>query len=148
MEMDETSTLAVVVARLDDMKKSQEQYESRMMRELQGLRSELRQSHEDKVSRGEWLQRNQTVDAKHESLSRDVSTLREDYARELSHLKTDVAADISELKQENAAKKSPVAVWISLTISAAVALWAFFGSLPPDDNALGDENPTGVYQEQ
>lgn len=129
MEMDETSTLAVVVARLDDMKKSQEQYEARMMNELQGLRAELRQSHEDKVSRGEWLQRNTTVDNKFDSYGKELSNHREETARQIANLKTDFATDISELKQENAAKKSPPAVWISLAVSAAVAMWAFFNTL-------------------
>lgn len=57
-------TLAVVVARLDDLRES-----------MTELRAEVRSSTANVVSRGEWVQRNQHVDGKFESQGREIARL-------------------------------------------------------------------------
>lgn len=64
---DESATLAVVVARLDDLRA-----------DMQSMRDEIRKSSENAVSRGEWGQRNQHVDTRLNSLGREVGDLRKD----------------------------------------------------------------------
>lgn len=67
--MDENATLAVVVARLEDLRK-----------DFSELREELRRSHEDKVSRREWIQRNDNVDQKFMAQGREISEIKQDIA--------------------------------------------------------------------
>lgn len=62
-------TLAVVVARLDDLRES-----------MTELRAEVRSSTANVVSRGEWVQRNQHVDGKFDSQGREISHLRAEVA--------------------------------------------------------------------
>lgn len=64
---DDNATLAVVVARLDDLRA-----------DMQSMRDEIRKSSENAVSRGEWGQRNQHVDTRLNSLGREVGDLRKD----------------------------------------------------------------------
>jgi hypothetical protein len=64
---DENATLAVVVARLDDLRA-----------DMQSMRDEIRKSSENAVSRGEWGQRNAHVDTRLSSLGREVGDLRKD----------------------------------------------------------------------
>lgn len=123
MEMDDNATLAVVVARLDDMKNAQAGYEERTMGELQGIRDEIRRFHEDKVSRGEWIQRNTHSDSRFEQLGRD-----------LNKVKTDTMAAVAEVKQDAAARRTP---WTSvlasstgvgaLVVSLVVAVYSMSG---------------------
>lgn len=65
-----TETLAVVVARLDDLRA-----------DFRGLRDEVRQQHTDVVSRGEWLQRNAYVDGKLDDQAKDITELRSDLSK-------------------------------------------------------------------
>lgn len=60
-------TLAVVVARLDDLRES-----------VAELRVELRSSTANVVPRGEWEQRNRAVDARFEGQGREIAILRTD----------------------------------------------------------------------
>ena len=62
-------TLAVVVARLDDLRES-----------MTELRAEVRSSTANVVPRGEWVQRNQHVDGKFDSQGREISHLRAEVA--------------------------------------------------------------------
>lgn len=62
-----TSTLAVVVARLDDLRT-----------DFAAMRTEVRQAAGECVTRGEWGQRNQHVDTRINSLGREVGDLRKD----------------------------------------------------------------------
>lgn len=64
---EDSATLAVVVARLDDMRS-----------DFNSLREEVRKSSENYVSRGEWGQRNDHVDTRLNSLGREVGDLRRD----------------------------------------------------------------------
>lgn len=63
-------TLAVVVARLDDLRE-----------DMKALRAEVRSSTANVVGRGEWVQRNNLVDGKFDT-----------HGREIAHLRTDLAA--------------------------------------------------------
>lgn len=64
---DESTTLAVVVARLDDLRQ-----------DFAEMRTEVRQASDQSVSRGEWGQRNAHVDTRLNSLGREVGDLRKD----------------------------------------------------------------------
>lgn len=65
---DETgTTLAVVVARLDDLRG-----------DVAGMRREVREAGAAMVSRGEWGQRNEHVDTRLSALGREVGDLRRD----------------------------------------------------------------------
>lgn len=64
--MDEASaTLAVVVARLDDVRG-----------DIRGMRAELASHRTEMVSRGEWEMRNRAVDSRFESQGREIAELK------------------------------------------------------------------------
>jgi len=64
---DESATLAVVVARLDDVRGDFAQ-----------LRQEVLSSRADTVARGEWRQRNDHVDSRFAAQGREIGDLRAD----------------------------------------------------------------------
>lgn len=74
--MDDNATLAVLVAQLKDMKDAQTKFEDRVIKEMQGVREEIRASHDSKVSRNEWLQRNESVDLRFRSQGEEISELK------------------------------------------------------------------------
>lgn len=92
MDMDENATLAVVVARVEDLRS-----------DIQSLRDEIRRSHEDKVSRNEWMQRNSYVDHKFDL----------------------VVAEQAELKRADAAKRAPWWTVGALIVAGASLVWQF-----------------------
>lgn len=61
--------LAVVAARLDDLRE-----------DIRELRGEVATSVADKVSRGEWLQRNTAVDERFQGQGREIAQLRSELA--------------------------------------------------------------------
>ncbi len=61
------ATLAVAVARLDDLRI-----------DVRHLRDEVQDSRRDNASRGEWGQRNSAVDARFEGQGREIAQLRQD----------------------------------------------------------------------
>lgn len=63
--MADQATLAVVVSRLDDLRE-----------DLRDIRITFEKSERDKVSRGEWEQRNTAVDARFEGQGREIAQLR------------------------------------------------------------------------
>lgn len=146
MDMSETSTLAVVVARLDDLRDSQKEYEDRLMKEMQNLRSELRETHADHVSRGEWMQRNAYVDGFKDALSKEISEVKDNLGKELQNIKTDLTKDISEVKQEQASKRVPMTAWIAVVVAALTFGWTILG--PAIVGASNSEPDTDVPTEQ
>lgn len=74
-------TLAVVVARLDDLRES-----------VAELRLELRSSTANVVSRGEWTQRNNLVDGKFDTQGREIAQLRQDHAGDVAGLRAELAS--------------------------------------------------------
>lgn len=70
MADDDPATLAVVVARLDDLRG-----------DFRHLRTDLAASAERQVGRGEWLIRNQAVDQRFEGQGREISEIKETLAR-------------------------------------------------------------------
>lgn len=80
--------------------------------DIHQMREDLRRYNDDKVSRNEWTQRNEHVDA-----------MIRDLAKEIANARVDMAADISELKQENASKKVPwTSVAVAVVAVATIAL--------------------------
>lgn len=67
---DDAATLAVVVARLDDLRG-----------DVRHLRTDLAASAERQVSRGEWAMRNAAVDQRFEDQGREIGSLRVELAR-------------------------------------------------------------------
>lgn len=66
---DQATTLAVVVARLDDVRE-----------DIRELRTEVTTSVADKVSRGEWNEHKQLVESRHAGLGREIAQLRTELA--------------------------------------------------------------------
>lgn len=62
-------TLAVVVARLDDLRE-----------DMKALRDEVRATGANVVGRGEWTQRNNLVDSRFEGHGREIAHIRTDLA--------------------------------------------------------------------
>jgi len=100
--MDDNATLAVVVSKLQGLSDTFDQERRERREDFDKLREELRQFHGDKVSYDQWAQRNREVDGRF----------------------VDVQKDISRIEQNEAAKRSPIAVWISLAVSAASLILA------------------------
>lgn len=69
MNNDENATLAVVVARLDDLRT-----------DMANLRSEIGSQRNEVVARNEWLQRNAYVDSRIDGLGTDITDLKTDMA--------------------------------------------------------------------
>lgn len=90
------ATLAVVVARLDDLRS-----------DVQALRTELAAHRADMVSRGEWEQRNRHVDARHQELGREIGSLRTSHATDLAAVRSEHATDVTALRQEIASRRMP-----------------------------------------
>lgn len=67
--MNDEATLAVVVARLDDLRT-----------DMQNLRSEISGQRAEVVARNEWMQRNAYVDSRIDGLGTDISELKTDLA--------------------------------------------------------------------
>lgn len=89
-------TLAVVVARLDDLRES-----------VAELRLELRSSTANVVSRGEWVQRNNLVDGKFDTQGREISQLRQDHASAIATVRGEHAQDIAKINAELASRRAP-----------------------------------------
>lgn len=74
-------TLAVVVARLDDLRE-----------DMKALRAEVRSSTSSVVGRGEWTQRNNLVDGKFDTQGREIAQLRQDHAGDVAGLRAELAS--------------------------------------------------------
>lgn len=96
MDQNETVTLAVVVASVNSLQKTFDEDRKERREDFKALREEIRLSHEDKVTRPEWLQRNGYVDGKVDELGRDIH-----------NVKSDLKSDVAEIRAELAAKRAP-----------------------------------------
>lgn len=65
IEVEDSATLAVVVARLDDVRG-----------DLRDLRTELTTHRTEMVSRGEWEMRNRAVDSRFDNQGREIAELK------------------------------------------------------------------------
>ena len=74
-------TLAVVVARLDDLRE-----------DMKALRAEVRSSTANVVGRGEWIQRTNLVDGKFDTQGREIAQLRQDHAGDVAGLRAELAS--------------------------------------------------------
>lgn len=63
--MDDAASLAVVVARLDDVRE-----------DIRDLRTDLSAHRTEMVSRGEWEMRNRAVDARFDNQGREIAELK------------------------------------------------------------------------
>lgn len=109
MEMDDTATLAVVVNRLEDLRNDFKTDRDERRAEFDELRRDLRRSHEDKVSRLEWVQHNAFVDQRF----------------------LDTTKDIAEMKQEDAARRMPWTNYAAVVVSVFAVLWTLFSGKGP-----------------
>lgn len=79
MDMDDATTLAVVVERIDNLSKS-----------LDGFMREMRDSHKDKVNRSEWELRKEYLDDKLGEFEKDITANNralEDFKKQLADKK-------------------------------------------------------------
>lgn len=99
-------TLAVVAARLDDLRE-----------DVKGVRSDLAIHRAELVGRGEWVQRNQAVDTRFQEQGREIGQLRTD-------LNTKVAGLDGEIKavEKAADAKRPPWTAVAAVVVAIVAL--------------------------
>lgn len=111
---DPATTIAVVVARLDDVRD-----------DIAGLRRAIEASARDKVSRGEWEQRNNHVDSRLAGQGREIGDLRAEIAAARGEARHAVAAVRADLDSRRAPWWSTATV---LTACAALA-WSIFGDL-------------------
>lgn len=72
MSAETDPTLAVVVARLDDLRA-----------DMRAMRTELATHRADLVPRGEWEQRNRHVDARHQEIGREIGGIRTELRAEI-----------------------------------------------------------------
>lgn len=66
---EQNATLAVVVARLDDLRT-----------DMHAMREEIRKAQQNSVTRGEWALRNEHVDSRFAGHGREIADLRTDLA--------------------------------------------------------------------
>ncbi len=106
------ATLAVVVARLDDLREQQRADTKSLTDSIEALRRLLAESRGEMVSRDTWETRNAHVDGRFQ-----------DQGREIGDLRTTHAADVAALRQEIASRRMPwTSVAAALTGVAALAL--------------------------
>jgi len=84
-------TLAVVAARLDDLRE-----------DVKGVRSDLAIHRAELVGRGEWLQRNQAVDDRFQAQGREIGQLRTDLNTKTTVLDGEIKAVDTKADQRRA----------------------------------------------
>jgi chromosome segregation ATPase len=120
------ATLAVVVARLDDLRGQQRADTKALTEAIEGLRSELAASRLTLVSRGEWDQRNAAVADRFQEHGREIGTLRTSLETKATGLKGEITA----LEAKIDARRAPwwavasVAVGMAGVVVAVAALLA------------------------
>lgn len=106
------ATLAVVVARLDDLRDQQRQDTKALTESIEALRRLVAESRGDMVARDTWETRNAHVDSRFH-----------DQGREIADLRTTHAADIAALRQDLASRRMPwPSVAAAVTGVAALAI--------------------------
>jgi hypothetical protein len=106
------ATLAVVVARLDDLRAQQRADTQALTESIEALRRLVTESRSEMVSRDTWEARNAHVDDRFH-----------DQGREIGELRATHAADVAALRQELASRRLPwPSVAAAITGIAALAL--------------------------
>lgn len=106
------ATLAVVVARLDDLRAQQRADTQALAESIESLRRLMAEMRGDVVSRDTWETRNAHVDSRFQ-----------DQGREIGDLRTSHAADVAALRAEIASRRMPwPSVAAAITGVAALAL--------------------------
>lgn len=85
-------TLAVVVARLDDLRTQQRADTQALAASISALQAAIESQRRDTVSRGEWEQRNSHVDRRFDDQGREIGDLRKVIAVEIAEIKTDASS--------------------------------------------------------
>jgi len=103
-DIDDSATLAVVVARLDDLRTQQREDTQSLVARIDTLSKQLADSRGEMVARETWQTRNDHVDARFQQQGREIADLR-----------TAHATDIASLRQQIDSRRMP---WPS--IAAAI----------------------------
>jgi hypothetical protein len=114
------ATLAVVVARLEDLRAQQGRDIHVLTEAIEGLRRELAASRTGLVSRGEWEQRNSAVADRFQEHGREIANLRTSVETKATGLEGKITALETKIDSRRAPWWSVAAVLIA---GAAVA-WA------------------------
>lgn len=106
------ATLAVVVARLDDLRAQQREDTQALVARIDTLSRQMAESRGEMVARDTWETRNAHVDSRFQ-----------DQGREIGELRTAHATDVAQLRQEIASRRMPwPSVAAALSGIAALAL--------------------------
>lgn len=119
------ATLAVVVARLDDLREQQRRDTETLTEAIESLRRELSTSRADMVSRGEWVQRNAAVDLRFQEQGREIGGLRTAQTADIAQLRAEHAEDMATIRSRSAPWWS---AWTVVLAAAAVA-WSVLGPI-------------------
>ncbi len=114
---DDTSTLAVVVARLDDLIKRQADDTASLTAAIESLRREFADSRREIVARGDWIQRNQAVDTRFQDQGREIAPLRPDLNSKAEKLEGEIVA-----VDTKADGRRPPCTAVAAAIAAVAAL--------------------------
>ena len=123
------ATLAVVVARLDDLREQQRRDTETLTEAIEVLRRELATSRGDMVSRGEWVQRNSAVDARFQEMGREVAGLRTQHATDVATLRTEHDTDTAMQTAKLDGQHAPWWSSWAIALSAAAVAWSIFGPI-------------------
>lgn len=123
----ETATLAVVVARLDDLRDQQRRDTEMLTRQIGTLQQALEDQRATFVPRGEWEQRNRLVDDRFDRLDREVGQGRTLHRSDVAVLDQKIEAAEAKADAAENAKRVP---WTAV-VAAVVSVIALLVSLPP-----------------
>lgn len=89
---DDAATLAVVVARLDDLRVQQRRDTEALTATMETLRAEIAASSRSAVRMDTWETRNHHVDQRLQALGREVADTRTEHRADIAEVKKDIAA--------------------------------------------------------
>lgn len=121
------ATLAVVVARLDDLRGQQQADTRALTAAIEGLRRELASSRADLVSRGEWEQRNGAVADRFQEHGREISALRTSLETKTVALDAKIDTQVKALETKVDARRAPWWAVAAVGFSGIATAWAIFG---------------------
>lgn len=92
MPPSDDATLAVVVARLDDLREQQRADTKTLTESIEAVRQQLAAMRGEVVSRDTWETRNAHVDGRFQDQGREIGDLRTSHAKDIADLRADIAS--------------------------------------------------------
>jgi hypothetical protein len=119
------ATLAVVVARLNDLRDQQRADTKALTEAIEGLRTELAASRITLVSRGEWAERNSAVADRFQEHGREIGSLR----TALETKATALEGKITALETKIDGRRAPWWSVAAVLIAGAAVAWSIVSPL-------------------